>query len=132
MKYFYLHKPMVVAIIMTILSVVFIYSLPASAVETSRVIKDQLCQSAINSGDPACTATDGGINAIVQSVLTILVRVVGVVSIVIIVISGIRFALSNGDPQATANARNGIIYAVIGIAVALVAQGIITFVLNKT
>jgi hypothetical protein len=57
--------------------------------------------------------------------------VVGIVSIVIIVIAGIRFMTSQGNPQTINSARNQIIYATVGIVVAALAQGIVTFVLKK-
>lgn len=53
------------------------------------------------------------------------------VSTIVLVLQGIRYTLSAGDPKNTAQARNGIIYAVIGIAVATSAWSLINFTLNK-
>jgi hypothetical protein len=56
---------------------------------------------------------------------------VGALSVLIIVIAGLRFILANGDPQNVARARNTIIYAAVGLAIAVSAEIIVTFVLNN-
>src|ERR1700689_3149713 len=55
----------------------------------------------------------------------------GALSVLIIVIAGLRFILANGDPQTIAKARNTIIYAAVGLAIAVSGQIIVTFVLNN-
>ena len=46
-------------------------------------------------------------------------------------ISGIRFAVSQGEPSKVNSARNAIIYSAVGIVVAVMAQSIVLFVLDK-
>lgn len=78
-------------------------------------------------------ATSGS-NAIVdfiKIIINVLSYIVGVASIVGIVVGGLRLILSNGDSNGIASARNGIIYSLIGLAIVVVAQSIVAFVLNK-
>jgi hypothetical protein len=46
-----------------------------------------------------------------------------------IIFGGFRFVTSGGDANATASARNTIIYAVIGLAVAAIAEVLVRFVI---
>ncbi len=57
--------------------------------------------------------------------------VVGILSVIVIILSGINFITSQGEPQKVTNARNRIIYAIVGLFVAVLAQGIVVFVLKR-
>jgi len=50
------------------------------------------------------------------------------ISVVVIVIAGIQFIISAGEPGKVAKARNVILYAVIGLVIALSATAIASFV----
>ncbi len=84
-------------------------------------------------GGDACTtglpqtSTDHAL----QTALTIAFGIIGVIAVIIVVIGGLQFVTSQGDPQAAARARMTIIYAVIGLAIAISAEAIVAFVLNK-
>lgn len=71
------------------------------------------------------------VTTLVSNVLNILSFVVGAAAVITIIIGGLRFITANGDPQGTATARQMIIYSVIGLIVALAAQGIVQFVLEE-
>ena len=51
------------------------------------------------------------------------------VAVIFIVIAGLRFVTSNGDANTVSSAKNTIIYAVIGIVVAVMAYAIVNFIL---
>lgn len=63
--------------------------------------------------------------------LQIVFGVIGVAALVYIIIAGMSLITSQGDPQAAAKARQTIIYAVIGLIIAISAEVIVTFVLNS-
>lgn len=71
------------------------------------------------------------VNSIVGNVVNALLMAVGVISIIMIVVGGILFALSSGDAQKAAKARNTVLYAVIGLVVSLFAAAIVNFVFNR-
>ena len=48
-----------------------------------------------------------------------------------LIIGGIRYVISQGDAKQIESAKNTILYAVIGIIVALLAYAIVTFVVNS-
>lgn len=72
-----------------------------------------------------------GPRGVLTRAIQIIAAVVGVAAIFVMVISGVRMILSGGDPARVSSARNGAIFALVGIALALVAQAIVTFVLKR-
>lgn len=67
----------------------------------------------------------------IKKAINILSAIIGIVSVVVIILSGLRMVLGGGDPQTINSSRDAIIYAAVGIAVAVVSQAIVVFVLNK-
>jgi len=67
----------------------------------------------------------------IKVVLNILSIIVGIAAIVMLMFSGLKMIWAQGDTQAVKSARDGAIGAVVGVAVAALAQAIVVFVLNK-
>lgn len=78
--------------------------------------------------NPSISTTD---SPAVKTALTIVFGILGALSLLFITIGGLRYIISRGDAQATAKAKNTIIYALVGLAVAITAQAIVTFVIGK-
>ena len=72
-----------------------------------------------------------GPNGIIKKIINLLSIVIGVAAVIVIIIAGIQYMVSGGDPTKINNAKNAILYAVIGLAVASIAQGIVIFVINR-
>jgi len=68
---------------------------------------------------------------IIKDVIDIISFIVGVASIIIILVSALRLIISNGDSKVMAEARMGLVGAVIGLVVVVFAQLIVIFVLDK-
>lgn len=66
-----------------------------------------------------------------QTVLQIVFGIMAAVAVLMIVVAGFRFVTAQGNPQETAKARNTIVYAIIGLAVAIVAEAIVSLVLTR-
>jgi hypothetical protein len=81
--------------------------------------------SPISSGDLPQTPADA---ASIQNVLGIAFGVIGAFALLMITVSGLRYVLSAGDPEKIARAKNGIIYSLVGIGVAVSAEAIVLFV----
>jgi hypothetical protein len=64
-------------------------------------------------------------------ILTDLFVLLGAISLLMIVIAGLRYILARGNPEATAQAKNMIIYSVMGLVIAGLAASIVSVVLNK-
>lgn len=66
-----------------------------------------------------------------QAIINIVFGVLGSVAVLVITIAGFRFVLHQGDPGDTVKARNAIVYAIVGLVVALSAWVIVSFVIGK-
>jgi TRAP-type C4-dicarboxylate transport system permease small subunit len=66
-------------------------------------------------------------DSLFQDILNIVFGALGGISLIIITWAGTKYTLSQGDPGKTAEARNQIIYAAIGIGVAVSAVAIVQF-----
>lgn len=80
-----------------------------------------------NTGLPTISASAANVQTIFQIVFGIL----GAVAVIYIILSSIRMITAQGDPQSVQKARQGILYAAVGLVIALSAELIVTFVLNK-
>ena len=98
----------------------------------AQTAQQQACQ-AIN-GNTGCTSPAGSpdISSIIKTVINILSIVVGVAAIIMIIIGGLRYVTSGGDASSTASAKNTIIYALVGLVVAVFAQFLVRYVLFST
>lgn len=74
--------------------------------------------------------TDSTAPSVVEALINGVIAIVGIVAVIIIIVGGQRFIVSQGDPQKINAARGMIIYGVIGLIVALVAFGVVNFVLK--
>lgn len=92
--------------------------------------RNQACAAFSASG----TCQDGSetsFSDVWENIINVATFAVGLVSVLLILIGGLRYVLSSGDPQATAGAKNTIIYAIVGLIIAIVARSIVVFVLTR-
>lgn len=87
-------------------------------------------------GDPVCASNNSGqqlfgANSFWTNIVNTMIFIVGTVSVLMIVVGGLRYVLSGGDSSATTSAKNTILYAIIGVVVALMAYAIINFVVIR-
>ena len=66
----------------------------------------------------------------IQTILGIVFGVIGALSLLFITISGMRYAIANGEPDKLAQARQGIIYALIGLVISIGAEVLVAFVVG--
>ena len=74
---------------------------------------------------------DSGFNEGLQTIMNILMFLLGAIAVIMIVIAGIRYTTSNGDAGTIKSAKDTILYAVVGIIVALIAYAIVSFVITQ-
>lgn len=68
---------------------------------------------------------------LIKIAIDILSFIVGAAAIIGIVVSGLRFILANGEANAISAARSGLVFSLIGVAVVILAQVIVVYVLDK-
>lgn len=86
------------------------------------------------SGD-ACTSdtnsSDAGIKALARTITNVFSVIVGAASIIMIIYGGFRYITSGGDSGKVGNAKNTLIYAIVGLVIVAIAQIIVRFVLSQ-
>lgn len=70
-------------------------------------------------------------NGIFKTVTNVLLFIIGAVSVIMLIIGGIRYTVSAGDSSAVTAAKNTIMYAIIGIIVAILAFAVVNFVITS-
>ncbi len=95
-----------------------------SNITTNRNINQQVDVSSLPQVDPTSGSP-------VESILRIVFGLLGGIALIVIIISAIRLMTASGDPQAISKARDTLIYAAVGLAIAISAFTIVTFVVNR-
>ena len=84
-----------------------------------------------NSGGVCGASQQDDFSKLMQNVINLLLLVLGMIAVIAIIIGGIRYTTSNGDPGQIKSAKDTILYAVIGLVVAIMAYAIVGFVLAQ-
>ena len=82
-----------------------------------------------NNSDPNI----GGLNAVpilIHNAVNIALFIAGGLSVIFFIVGGMRFALSSGNPANTKQARETMLYAIIGLVVSLGSFAILNYVVN--
>ncbi|HUB93094.1 MAG TPA: hypothetical protein VMB52_01180 [Verrucomicrobiae bacterium] len=85
------------------------------------------CASLISS---ACALPNPNTDNTIPTVLDIVFSIAASVALLMVVINGFRYIIARGDPGQTASAKNGILYALVGLAVIMAAYSIVAFVVK--
>ncbi|MEK7603353.1 MAG: hypothetical protein AAB459_03865 [Patescibacteria group bacterium] len=90
--------------------------------------KGNICKGIGGCTEPAGSKT---VNDIVETVINILSFVIGIAGVIMVIVGGFKYVISQGDSNSINSAKNTILYALVGLVVAAMAQVIVRFVLNK-
>jgi hypothetical protein len=82
---------------------------------------------ACDTGLPTTKADQGNLGIIMQLAFGI----IGGIASLIIIIAALSMVSAQGDPGKVTKARQTIIFAAVGLAIAVSAEAIVTFTLNK-
>lgn len=105
------------------------------SVATVPMVAESVSAQTIKDGADAAKA-DGqssnlfGDNGIFKVITNAALFVIGAISVLMLIYGGVRYTISGGDSKAVTDAKNTILYAIIGIIVALLAYAIVNFVLS--
>jgi hypothetical protein len=58
--------------------------------------------------------------------------IVGIVAVVMVIYGGFRYVTSGGKQESVTNAKNTLLYAIIGLVIVALSQAIVHFVLKST
>jgi cytochrome bd-type quinol oxidase subunit 2 len=91
------------------------------------------CQGAgLGQGSGCPKNSADSINKLLSEIINILSIVVGIISVIMVIVGGFKYITSGGEANKSAAASKTILYALIGLVVAVLAQVLVHFVLNRT
>ena len=100
--------------------------------QASNLTPSEQVRCGVQATNPSAPAdSEQSITNTISNVINILSIVVGIISVIVIIVQGLRLVLSGGNSQTVGEARNGIIYALIGLVIVALAQAIVFFVLDR-
>ncbi len=91
----------------------------------------QSAQGKDQQGDAASLFGEGGQGGIFRTITNVLLFLIGAISVIMLIIGGIRYVVSGGDSTAVQNAKNTILYAIVGVVVAILAYAVVNFVIGS-
>ena len=98
---------------------------PCVTSDTTSVINGANCAKS----DDQSTSLFGE-GGIFKTITNTALFIIGALSVIMLIYGGIRYTISMGDAKNVEAAKNTIMYAIIGIVVALLAAAIVNFVLG--
>ncbi len=129
----------------TLIALVFMFLVvPKPAAALFDDAKNQACQGlTVDNTPPAApgatpaatncdqTSANSKVNGILKAAINGFSLVIGVIATIMVIIGGLKYVTSAGDANNVNNAKNTILYAIIGLVVVMLAQTILHFVVNR-
>jgi len=122
-------------------STLLVPALGATLVSTAAAdnISNSVCQGINNAANGSNTPGDCGtagkggttdLSSIASKIVSIFSIIVGIIAVIMIIYGGFRYITSGGDSGKVGNAKNSLIYALVGLVIVALAQLIVHYVLN--
>lgn len=65
-----------------------------------------------------------------RQVTNTILYIVGIIAVIMLIIGGIKYVVSGGDSKKVTDAKNTVLYAIIGLVIAFLAFAIVNFVIS--
>ena len=66
-----------------------------------------------------------------KNILDIVFKTIGALTVLFIVLAGLRYITAQGDPAKVSQAKSAILYSLIGLVIAIMADAIVHFVIKN-
>lgn len=70
-------------------------------------------------------------DGVFKTITNVMLFIIGAVSVIMLIIGGLRYVVSGGDSTAVQNAKNTILYAIVGVIVAILAYAAVSFIISS-
>lgn len=71
-----------------------------------------------------------GNDGVFKQITNTVLYIVGVISVVMLIVGGVKYLVSGGDSKRVTDAKNTVLYAIIGLVIALLSFAIVNFVIS--
>ena len=100
----------------------------ASSVDASAVTLREGAEAAKCTDCPENLFGDQGI---FKTITNTVLYIVGVIAVIMLIIGGVKYVVSGGDAKKVTDAKNTVLYAIIGLIIAFLAFAIVNFVITS-
>lgn len=114
-------------IILPVLMVVFVVSM---VIMPDTMAMTTLEEGALAARCDGCPSDLFGNNGIFKRITNTILYIVGIIAVIMLIIGGIKYVISGGDAKKVTDAKNTVLYAIIGLIVAFLAFAIVNFVIS--
>lgn len=93
--------------------------------------------SGLSGGVGNCTSGSGtvssltGSDGVVTTIINVMLFIIGILCVIMIIFGGIRYTTSNGEPDRVKGAKNTIMYAIVGLIVAMISWALVNWVFTN-
>jgi len=94
-------------------------------------IGDNSCASDAAATSGMQTGSLFGNGSIINNVINVMLFLVGILCVIFIIYGGIRYTISRGEAKDVEGAKNTIMYAIIGLVIAIIAYALVNFVFTS-
>lgn len=89
-----------------------------------------ICKDTQNINNPSCPSTPlFGPNGIITKIVNYMTVILGIVAVFVMIVAGMMYVTSGGEASRINTAKNVILFTVVGLVVAALAQILVHFVL---
>lgn len=71
-----------------------------------------------------------GDTGVFKQVTNTILYIVGIIAVIMLIIGGIKYVISGGDSKKVTDAKNTVLYAIIGLVISFLAFAIVNFVIS--
>jgi hypothetical protein len=82
-------------------------------------------------GDASSLFGDGSNGGVFRTITNVALFLIGAISVIMLIYGGVRYTVSGGDSSQVTAAKNTILYAIVGIVVAILAYAVVNFVIGS-
>ncbi len=104
-----------------------VLALAGSAAVRAQVPTD--LQNGVNTAMP--TGAPDNLTTIFQRVINTTIFLIGAIAVLMLIIGGIRYVTAAGSPDRVKGAQNTILYAIIGVIIAIIAFAAVNFIISR-
>ena len=71
-----------------------------------------------------------GNTGVFKQVTNTILYIVGIIAVIMLIVGGVKYLISGGDNKKVTDAKNTVLYAIIGLVIAFLAFAIVNFVIT--
>ena len=77
-----------------------------------------------------CPSDLFGDTGVFRQITNVILYIAGIIAVIMLIVGGIKYLISGGDSKKVTDAKNTVLYAIIGLVICFLAFAIVNFVIS--